>query len=123
MKLPKGNPHYSIRTEQVSAKGLEILKEMKLLNPTGDLLFMHNGKPLTTDRFNARLKKYCKEADIPYLSSHKIRFSNASILFDNGTPIKAIKRLLGHSNLAMTEHYIEQPVSNYAENSLAEVLM
>lgn len=123
LKLPKGNPHYSIRTEQVSAKGLEILKEMKLLNPTGDLLFMHNGKPLTTDRFNARLKKYCKEADIPYLSSHKIRFSNASILFDNGTPIKAIKRLLGHSNLAMTEHYIEQPVSNYAENSLAEVLM
>ena len=104
LKLPKGNPNYSIRTEQVSDKGLAILKKMKELNPTGDFLFMHNGRPLTTDRFNARLKKYCSDIGIPYLSSHKIRFSSASILYDNGTPIKAIKELLGHSNLAMTRH-------------------
>lgn len=122
LKLPKGNPNYSIRTEQVSDKGLAILKKMKELNPTGDFLFMHNGRPLTTDRFNARLKKYCSDIGIPYLSSHKIRFSSASILYDNGTPIKAIKELLGHSNLAMTRHYIEQPVSSNTVNPLAKVL-
>ena len=122
LKQPKGNPNYSIRTECLSEKGMEVLKTMKRLNPDGQLLFMHNGKPITTDRFNARLKKYCKEIDIPYLSSHKIRFSSASILYDNGTPIKAIKELLGHSNLAMTEHYIQQPVNNYTVNPLSQVL-
>ena len=122
LKSPKGNPYYSVRTEQISNNGLAILKKMKVLNPTGDLLFMYNGKPLTTDRFNARLKKYCEAIDIPYRSSHKIRFSNASILYDNGTPIKAIKKLLGHSNLQMTEHYIQQPVNDYIANPLAQVL-
>lgn len=100
-----------------------MLKTMKRLNPDGRLLFMHNGKPLTTDRFNARLKDYCEDIDIPYLSSHKIRFSSASILYDNGTPIKAIKGLLGHSNLPMTEHYIQQPVNDYTENPLSEILI
>lgn len=123
LKQPKGNPNYSIRKECLSEKGLEVLKTMKRLNPDGRLLFMHNGKPLTTDRFNARLKDYCEDIDIPYLSSHKIRFSSASILYDNGTPIKAIKGLLGHSNLPMTEHYIQQPVNDYTENPLSEILI
>lgn len=37
---------------------------------------------MTTDSFNRRLKKYCKEAGVPYHSSHKIRFYNASTAFD-----------------------------------------
>lgn len=121
-KLPKGNPNHSVREETLSEKGIEILQQMRKLNPTGDLLFLHNGKPLTTDRFNARLKKYCAETGIPYLSSHKIRFSNSSILFDNGTKIKEIQKLLGHSNLAMTEHYIQQRVNDYSSTSLAQIL-
>ena len=103
-------------------KGLEILKQMRRLNPTGTLLFLHNGRPLTTDRFNARLKKYCTEIGIPYLSSHKIRFSTSSLLYDKGTRIKEIQKLLGHSNLAMTEHYIQQRVCDYSSTSMAQIL-
>lgn len=122
LKLPKGNPNYSIREETISEKGLEILKQMRRLNPTGTLLFLHNGRPLTTDRFNARLKKYCTEIGIPYLSSHKIRFSTSSLLYDKGTKIKEIQKLLGHSNLAMTEHYIQQRVCDYSSTSMAQIL-
>ena len=104
------------------------------LNPEAGLLFMHNGKPLSTDRFNRRLKKYCDEIGIPYpfgppvcqmlrmgalrqaprdkvyLSSHKIRFTGASMLFDAGVKITDIQSFLGHSNLAMTQHYIDEQI-------------
>ena len=57
---------------------------MKEWTPTGSLLFMHNGRSLTTDTFNRRLKKYWTALEITYLSSHKIQFTNASILFNTG---------------------------------------
>ena len=43
---------------------------------------------------------------IPYLSSHKIRFTGASILYDAGMKAIDIQPLLGHSTLNMTQHYI-----------------
>lgn len=48
-----------------------------------------DGSIMTTDSFNRRLKKYCKESCVPYHSSHKIRFYNASTAFDgnNLTPL------------------------------------
>lgn len=122
LKNPKGNPNYSIRSQVVSEKALEILKQMKALNPDGELLFMHQGRPLTTDTFNNRLKKYCKECGIPYLSSHKIRFTDASILYQNGVKAIDIQPLLGHSTLAMTEHYIGQKVDDNMNSKLAEIL-
>ena len=123
LKAPKGNPHYSVRTELISEGGLAILKKMYELNPEGELLFMYNEKPLSTDRFNRRLKKYCDEIDIPYLSSHKIRFTGASILFDAGVKVTDIQPLLGHSNLAMTQHYIGEQVSERDISQMSKILI
>ena len=122
LKDPKGNPHYSIRKEYLPDVAIEALNQMKALNPDGELLFMHRGRPLTTDTFNDRLKKYCGAVGIPYLSSHKIRFTNASILRDEGVDPIDIQPLLGHSNLAMTQHYIEQRVSNMDDTQMAKIL-
>ena len=122
LKAPKGNPYYSIRTEEVSKEGVAVLEKMKELNPTGSLLFMHNGRPLTTDTFNRRLKKYCTALGITYLSSHKIRFTNASILFNAGVKEIDIQPLLGHSNLAMTRHYIGQRVIERDTSQMAQIL-
>lgn len=123
LKAPKGNPHYSVRTELISEGGLAILKKMYELNPEGELLFMYNEKPLSTDRFNRRLKKYCDEIDIPYLSSHKIRFTGASILFDAGVKVTDIQPLLGDSNLAMTQHYIGEQVSERDISQMSKILI
>lgn len=118
VKNPKGNPNYSIRTEYICNAGVEILKKMKKLNPYGKFLFMHKGNPLTTDTFNRRLQKYCNAVGIPYLSSHKIRFTNASILYQSGVQAIDIQPLLGHSTLSMTEHYIGQRV---VENDISQM--
>lgn len=122
LKDPKGNPYYSIRTEVVSEKGLEILRKMKALNPSGETLFMHQGRPLTTDTFNRRLKGYCAATGVPYLSSHKIRFTGASMLYDAGMKAIDIQPLLGHSTLTMTEHYIGQRVKEQDTSQMSQIL-
>lgn len=122
LKDPKGNPYYSIRIEELSEEGVNILKKMKTLNPCGQFLFMHEGRPLTTDSFNRRLKKYCSEVGIPYLSSHKIRFTGASMLYNAGVKPIDIQPLLGHSTLAMTQHYIGQPVEERNASEMARIL-
>lgn len=122
LKDPKGNPYYSIRTEVLSDEGVAILRKMKELNPNGKPLFQHQGRPLTTDSFNRRLKKYCNEIGIPYLSSHKIRFTGASMLYDAGVKAIDIQPLLGHSTLAMTQHYIGQRVREQTTSQMAKIL-
>ena len=122
LKDPKGNPNYSIRTEIVSEDTIAILGKMKSLNPFGEYLFMFQGRPLTTITFNERLKKYCNAINIPYLSSHKIRFTGASILYNAGVSAIDIQPLLGHSNLAMTQHYIGQRVNERDTSQMAQIL-
>ena len=46
-----------------------------------------------------------EEAGIRYLSSHKIRFFGATVLFNAGVDPEQIRRIMGHTNIAMTEHY------------------
>lgn len=122
LKNPKGNPVYSIRTEMLPHEGIQVLEKMKSLNPDGEYLFMFNGRPLTTETFNRRLKKYCTAAGIPYLSSHKIRFTSASMLYNAGMKAIDIQPLLGHSTLTMTEHYIGQRVVERDTSQMSQIL-
>ena len=105
---PKGNPEYSIRTVPLTPEAIAIIREARRYNPFGDYLFMEYGRPLNSDTFNDWLRKYSKAAGVPYLSSHKLRFTVASILYNggHGIDLKQLQRILGHSNLAMTLHYV-----------------
>ena len=107
-KDPKGNPEYSIRSVPLTPEAQAIAKEARRHNPFGEYLFMEYGRPLYNDTFNDWLRKYSKAAGVPYLSSHKLRFTVASILYNggHGIDIKMLQRILGHSNLAMTLHYV-----------------
>ena len=78
----KGNTSHGFRKQFLTDEALKILHKAKELNPNGIYVFEPNGEIMTTDSFNRRLKKYCKEAGVPYHSSHKIRFYNASTAFD-----------------------------------------
>ena len=69
---------------------------------------MQNGKQLLCDTFNEHLHKHCKAIGIPPRSSHKIRFTVASILYSKGVPLTSLQRLLGHTTVAMTMHYLRQ---------------
>jgi len=102
----KGNCSSGYRTEPLLPEAIRILKKAQEINPDGTYIFEgKNGRCLTTDTFNRRLRKYCDEIGIQYYPSHKIRAYNASISYD-GTNLAEIQRLMGHSSSATTFGYI-----------------
>ena len=109
-KSPKGNAHFSIREIFLVPEAVSIIEQAHALNPDGEYLFMCYGRTINNDTFNERLKKYCTEADVPYLSSHKLRFTVASTLKAAGVKTEYLQKQLGHSNRTMTEHYIYETV-------------
>lgn len=113
----KGNTSHGFRKQYLTDEALEILKRAKDINPNGEFVFEPDGSIMTTDSFNRRLKKYCNEAGVPYHSSHKIRFYNASTAYD-GNNLTTLSYLMGHSEVATTLHYLRN-VSKGENNELA----
>ena len=106
----KGNTEQGFRFMPLMPETKKILDRIKQQNPDGEFILMHDGKQLNKDAFNRWLKKYCNMAGIIPHSSHKIRFTVASMLYDNGVPLTTLQQLLGHTTTAMTMHYL-RPVT------------
>lgn len=106
----KGYTEQGFRYMPLTSKAKNILLKAKELNPNGEYIFMNNGRQISYDAFNRKLKKACSKVSISSYSSHKIRFSSASILYENGMPLTSLQGLLGHTTTAMTLHYI-RPVT------------
>ncbi len=100
----KKNTSQGKRKLYLTSEALRILEKAREINPDGKYIFMPNGNLMLTDTFNERLKKYCNECNIPYYSSHKIRFTTASTLY-NGQNLIQVSKALGHSQVATTLHY------------------
>lgn len=108
----KGHTSHGFRCLPITSECAKIIEKIRELNPDSEYMFFRNGKPLCTCTFNRRLKKYCIEIGIRYLSSHKIRFSTASILHKNGVSDTELQNMLGHSTLAMTQYYLKNVTSS-----------
>lgn len=104
----KGNKDTGFRAIPLTEKAMAIVNKIIALYPDQEFLFMHNGKQLRGDAFNRELKKVCTALGIKYRSSHQIRFTVATMLYENNVPITQLSLLLGHSDTNTTWHYIRQ---------------
>ena len=102
----KGHQEEGRRFIPLTATAKQLLERIREINPNSEFLFVHDGVPLATVTFNRRLKKCCKDLGIEYRSSHKVRFSTASIMYKNGVGAPELQKMLGHTTLAMTTHYL-----------------
>lgn len=107
----KGHASEGKRYMPLTPKAKEILAQIQILNPDSEYIFIRNSQPLATVTFNRRLKKCCEELGIEYRSSHKLRFSTASIMYKNGMEDTELQKLLGHTSLNMTHHYLRNITS------------
>ena len=108
----KGHTADGIRWLPLTDEAREIIDLLRQMNLDNNYLFFVDGKPITTVTFNRHLKKCCNALGIEYRSSHKLRFSTASILYQNGLSTPELQKMLGHSTLAMTEHYLRNIASS-----------
>lgn len=111
----KGNTPRGKRTIPMTNEAKRILLQAREINPDGEYVFMPYGKLMLTDTFNEYLRKYCKGAGVPYLSSHKIRFTSCSLLYDKDNLVE-VSQLMGHSQVATTLHYLRNV--NHSSNML-----
>ncbi len=103
----KGKTAQGFRDMPLIPKAIVILDRVKEVNPDSEYLFVQNdNEPITTVTFNRHIRSICKELNIRYRCSHKIRFCVASLLYKDGIPATVIQELLGHTTLAMTLHYL-----------------
>lgn len=107
----KGHANEGKRFMPLTPKAREILEQIRHQNPNSEYIFIRSGQPLATVTFNRRLKKCCEELNIEYRSSHKLRFSTASIMYKNGIEDTELQKLLGHTSLNMTHHYLRNIMS------------
>lgn len=106
----KGYSPSGIRWLPLSPDALDLIEKIRNFSIDSEYMFLldpvHH-KFLTTVTFNLHLRRCCAALNITYRSSHKIRFSTASILHINGVTVPELQLLLGHSSPSMTHHYLK----------------
>ena len=117
----KGKSAQGKRRQYLTPKAKKVLEKVRQLNPDGEYIFMHKGRQISTCTFNRHLKKFCEDAGVTYHSSHKIRFTSASILYD-GSNLAHLSYLLGHTNTSTTLLYFRNILGETKTKELMEKL-
>ena len=109
----KGNKQRSV---PVSSFALEFLrkyidgprKRVKGSKDTDIIFLNRDGKALSRTYFFMQIKRYAEEKGIDSsVSPHTLRHCFATHLLENGTSLRAVQEMLGHSNIATTQIYTE----------------
>ena len=70
---------------------------------------------------NTQFRNFLKKNNMPKITIHGLRHSNASLMIDNGINIKAVSAHLGHSNIAITGDIYSHVFDEY-EAKIANVI-
>ena len=104
----QGNIYQLDGCETKSGKGQLICLHQDLLDELNKYMLEYdNGEYVfKTKEVKRSFKSALKQADIKYFRFHDLRRTCATTLLHNGTNIKVIQHMLGHSSIAMTERYL-----------------
>ena len=120
-KSHKYDNGHAIRSLKLNSKAIEVLKEQRKVNPFGEFVFVSkNGTPLTTNKINEHLKEWCKAAGIRYLSSHSIRVTSITSLYDHGVAPTKIQVSAGHSDIRTTNGYCRSEICDEIDEDILE---
>lgn len=99
----------------------KLLKEHKLQSQSNYVFATRNNTHMTAENIRRIQIQLCKKANIRYISFHGLRHTYATRLIENGTDIKTVSELLGHSDITLTLNTYVHPTNNVkvsAVNSL-----
>jgi integrase len=84
----------------------------KKRDKTDHVVTSPEGSVLPYNRYLAALKRYCKEAKVPTISTHGIRHSTAELYLAHGATHDDMRRLFAHSEPKLTDRYVRNWGSN-----------
>jgi site-specific recombinase XerD len=71
---------------------------------TDDHLWLDNGEPLRDHQVRYRLRRWGQTCNVA-VTPHRLRHTLATRLINQGMSLESLRKLLGHKNLSMTQHY------------------
>ena len=99
--------------------GLLTLQKIKLLNCDEEFLFLgKSGKFILTQEINQNLKDACKDLEIAYRSSHKIRKWAATEAVRQGMDEVSLMYSFGWKNRQTAEHYIRAGRTQQSQHAI-----
>ena len=102
----KGHKQRHLPLTAQSIRALEGYLKTRTAAPDETALFTgRTGHRLGARQIQKRLQQFAARHGSRHLSPHMLRHSYASHLLQNARDIRAVQELLGHSQLATTQHY------------------
>ena len=69
---------------------------------TGFIFTKSDGTPMHPDSLTAWFKKFISKNNLPDVTLHSLRHTNATLQIANGVPVTTVAKRLGHANAATT---------------------
>ncbi|OJY40306.1 site-specific integrase [Pseudonocardia sp. 73-21] len=70
---------------------------------TGYVFVREDGLPPHPEHFSDRFEVLCRRAGVPVIRLHDCRHTAVSLALADGTPVKVVQEMAGHSNPAITQ--------------------
>lgn len=78
-----------------------------------------NGAPVLPDSLTAWFRNFIKKTDLPYVTIHSLRHTNATLSIANGMPLTTVAHRLGHANAGTTTKIYAHAIKS-ADEAAAE---
>ena len=95
-----------IRSIPLNRNAIDVVSRRKMLNNISQKVFTLKGKEITAKQIQTKSREYIKLAGLnTKLNFHSLRHTFASWLVQRGVSIYEVSKLLGHSDLKVTQIY------------------
>lgn len=123
----------SIRTNKYAGELFALLKEYEMWQleqrfrlgdkwEDHDRLFTQwNGKPIYPASLGVWFKKFLSNTDLPPITIHSLRHTNATLLIADGVDVRTVSKRLGHSQMSTTMNIYAHAIRS-ADEMAAEVI-
>ena len=88
---------------------------------SGKVFTQWNGSPIYPRTVTSWFAEFVKRNDLPHVSIHSLRHTNATLLIANGTDLRTVSKRLGHSNMTTTGNIYTHAIQT-ADERAAETL-
>lgn len=128
-----GKTDTSIRSIKVAATVVSMLKEYKAWQhgqrfklgdrwkESGRLFTTTTGTPIHPDTLSGWFKDFIAKSNLPDISLHSLRHTNATLLIASGTALTTVAKRLGHANVATTSKVYAHAIRS-ADEAAAETV-